>query len=128
MSTIHVDIQINPSLDRIGRAIGNVELDKELRDIIKDFAFSIERYSKQVTPVDTGRLRSSIGVSFSGGGLGGSALIAPHTFYAGFVHEGTRYMKARPFMKWGVDFAKPKYEREIPARLDAKLRASLSRL
>ena len=85
--------------------------------ILSAAVFSIERESKLVTPVDTGRLRSSIGGgTFSGKGsrTGGSfpvgegikigdyqASIGPTVMYAPFVH------KREPFMKIGLDQALP---------------------
>lgn len=132
MSSISVKFDISPDLNRVGDAIGGFDLAKELHDILTDVALTVESYAKQVTPVDTGRLRASIGTSFliaGGMGSGGTAVVATHTNYAGFVHDGTRYMRARPFMKHGVDFAKQKYEGgHIAARLDTALRQRLSRL
>lgn len=129
---MQIQVSLNPSLDRIGKALKGAELDKAIHDILTEFAFTVERYSKQVTPVDTGRLRASIGTGFliaSGIGGGGTARVAPHTDYAGFVHEGTRRMKARPFMKWGVEFAEKKFSgKQIADRLDAHLRKKLSSL
>lgn len=59
--------------------------------------------------LDTGRLRASIGGGgFSGGSFGTSegitlsplrATVMPTVKYAIFVHQGTRYMDARPFME-----------------------------
>ncbi len=66
---------------------------------IRKSAFIIERQSKRVTPVDTGRLRSSISSDITPF----SATVAPHTNYAVFVHEGTRFMTARPFMHKGAE-------------------------
>ena len=71
---------------------------------IRASAFYVEAEAKPVTPVDTGRLRASIGADkiepFE-------AIISPHTDYAIFVHEGTRYMRKRPFMLWGSKKARP---------------------
>jgi HK97 gp10 family phage protein len=64
---------------------------------IKKSAFLVERFAKKFTPVDTGRLRSSISADI----YPTVATIQPHTNYAVFVHEGTRYMSGRPFMKMG---------------------------
>jgi hypothetical protein len=33
-----------------------------------------------------------------GGGLGGSATVGTDLYYARYVHDGTRYMRARPFL------------------------------
>lgn len=127
-----ITVTIKPSFAAIGKAIGDANLNTEMHKIIQEFAFAVERYSKQVTPVDTGRLRSSIGTGFliSGGlTMGGTARVAPHTDYAGWVHEGTRRMRGRPFMRHGVQFAEQKFSgQHIASRLDDKLRQSLSRL
>lgn len=68
-------------------------------------AFIIEGKSKELAPVDTGRLRASIFTSLSPL----QATIGPYVNYAIYVHQGTRYMKARPFM---ADAAREK-ENEI---------------
>ncbi len=128
----NITVTITPDLKRIGKAIGSAELNKELHKIIEEFALLTERYAKQVTPVDTGRLRASIGTGFlisSGITQGGVARVAPHTNYALFVHEGTKKMKARPFMKWGVEYAQGRMSsRDVALRLDKKVRESLSRI
>lgn len=129
---MQIQVTVNPSFQKVGGALKGAELDKAIHDILTDFAFTTERYAKQVTPVDTGRLRASIGTGFliaSGIGRGGVARVAPHTDYAGFVHEGTRKMRARPFMKWGVEFAQAKFSgQNIANRLDDHLRRKLSTL
>lgn len=129
---MNITVRITPALEQIAGALRGAELDKKLHDIITEFAFTIERYAKQVTPVDTGRLRASIGTGFllsAGMERGGTAIIAPHVDYAGWVHEGTRSMRARPFLQWGVDFASQKFSgQQIADRLDDELRKTLSRL
>lgn len=129
---MQITVNITPSIQAVGKAIGDAEIDKALHDFITEFALTTERYSKQVTPVDTGRLRASIGTGFllsAGLSQGGTAVVAPHTNYAGWVHEGTRKMRARPFMQWGVEFAERRYnDKDLALRLDKKLRESLSRL
>ncbi len=71
-------------------------------DAFSKAGYVVEEQSKKLTPVDTGRLRGSINTS--------SRLtmknephivISPHTNYAVFVHEGTRFMPARPYMTQG---------------------------
>lgn len=60
----------------------------------------IDARAKQLCPVDTGRLRSSIRWQIDGIGDGRTltASISANTKYARFVHDGTRYMRARPFL------------------------------
>jgi HK97 gp10 family phage protein len=73
----------------------SVELDKA----IKKTVFSIQAKSMINTPVNTGRLRASTSSSFSP--LKGQ--VGTHTSYDIFVHNGTRYMKARPYLQEAVD-------------------------
>lgn len=75
----------------------------ELQRATSAAAFLIEGESKQRSPVDTGRLRSSIATSLGVGKLGIGAIVQTNVFYAIYVHEGTRKMASRPFMKQAVD-------------------------
>jgi len=72
-------------------------------------AYMVEGESKKKTPVDTGRLRSSIRTHI--GAL--EVYVAPNTNYAIYVHEGTQFMNKRPFMKWGAEAALPKIQRSF---------------
>lgn len=74
---------------------------KEFQKALAKAGLVVEIESKKVTPVDTGRLRASISTELKSL----MAIISPHTNYALYVHEGTRYMKSRPFMKWGAESA-----------------------
>lgn len=67
---------------------------KELDKSIKKSIFAIQGESMVRTPVDTGRLRASHTTLFSL--LRGE--VGPTANYSLFVHEGTRYMKGRPFL------------------------------
>lgn len=71
---------------------------RELDKAIKTSVFAIERDSKIRTPVDTGRLRSSHQSTFTP--LKG--VLEPRAEYAIYVHQGTRYMKGRPFLLQAV--------------------------
>lgn len=71
-----------------------------------------QRYAKQLCPVDTGRLRSSIQYVNTGQG---SCMVDTNTFYAIFLEFGTSKMAARPFLR-------PAYEKartELIANLKA---------
>lgn len=69
---------------------------------------------KARTPVDTGLLRSSETVATSETEL----RFAARTDYAVYVHEGTRYMPGRPFMREAVEAGIPTIEAEIAAAVD----------
>ena len=78
------------------------KMSSELAIAIKKSAFLVERESKKVTPVDTGRLRASIISSI----MPMTATIAPHTDYAYTVHEGKGYGRnstPRKFMQIGAN-------------------------
>lgn len=70
------------------------ELDKAIRKTV----LSIEADSKRNTPVRTGRLRASTYDRFSP--LRGE--VGTNVHYDRFVHEGTRFMKARPYLRLAV--------------------------
>ncbi|MGH3375986.1 MAG: HK97-gp10 family putative phage morphogenesis protein [Actinoallomurus sp.] len=52
--------------------------------------------AQAICPVDTGNLRSSIGVDFDGDGLGWDA--GPTASYGLYVEYGTRYMAPQAYM------------------------------
>lgn len=66
----------------------------ELNLAIRKSIFTIQGASVRNTPVATGRLRASTSSQFSN--LRGE--VGTHTNYDVYVHEGTRYMKARPYL------------------------------
>jgi len=92
-------------------------LKTELNKAILKSAYEIERETKPITPVDTGRLRSSIRKRISNL----EAVISPTTKYAIFVHEGTRRWPlrispkvagtVRQFLKEGAKRATPRIHR-----------------
>lgn len=71
---------------------------KALNKAIQQSIFTIERQSKINTPVRTGFLRASHRSLFSN--LRGE--VGPTASYSIFVHEGTRFMRARPFLMEAV--------------------------
>lgn len=48
--------------------------------------------------IDTGRLRASIGIRESVPGKPGAVSVGTNVDYAPFVHDGTRFMEANPFL------------------------------
>lgn len=69
-----------------------------LNTAIRKSVIAIGRQSRINTPVLTGRLRSSHRESFAN--LRGE--VGTTTNYDVFVHEGTRFMKGRPYLKKAV--------------------------
>lgn len=67
---------------------------KNLDEAIGRSIFKLKGESMRNTPVRTGRLRASHQTRFRP--LFGE--LKPTAYYAIYVHDGTRYMKARPFL------------------------------
>lgn len=72
---------------------------RNLNMSIRQAVLTIGRDSRRFTPVDTGRLRASTYERF--GNLRGE--IGTNTDYDIFVHEGTRFMRGRPYLRKSVD-------------------------
>lgn len=98
MAEINITIK---NLPQIKRAFGMAPqlMTQELNKAIKKTVFVIQRRSMMNTPVDTGRLRASHSTLFNS--LRGT--LYTDTTYDRYVHDGTKYMKARPYMKKAVD-------------------------
>lgn len=90
-----IGIQIK-NMAQIKMAFGRAPalMAKELNTAIKKTTLFIMGKSMVNTPVDTGRLRSSTYSRF--GNLQGE--VGTNTNYDVFVHNGTRFMKARPYL------------------------------
>jgi hypothetical protein len=90
MFKIEVDTSgLNLAIGAISKAVAN-ELD--------DTAHKVERQAKELVPIDTGALRSSI--STSGGGLDYS--ITASTPYAKYIEDGTspHVITGNPYLRW----------------------------
>jgi HK97 gp10 family phage protein len=90
---------------------------RELNTAIKKSVLSIQAKSMINTPVLTGRLRASHRSLFSN--LKGE--VGTHTNYDVFVHEGTRYMKARPYLREAVESSTPEVDRFFKDAVDSVL-------
>lgn len=71
---------------------------RNLNLAIRKTVIAIEGDSRRNTPVLTGRLRASTYTQY--GNLRGE--VGTRTVYDIFVHEGTRYMRARPYLRMAV--------------------------
>lgn len=92
---------------------------KNLSGAIKRVAYKVQGQSQRITPVKTGFLRRSHTTTFE---TGLRATIEPTASYAGFVHEGTRFMKPRPFLADAVEitqgFTDTEFEKAVQDTLD----------
>lgn len=98
MATINVTIKNLPEIKAAFNKAPRL-MSKELNLAIRKTVLMIGSDSRRNTPVDTGRLRASTREFFQN--LRGE--IGTHTEYDIFVHEGTRFMKGRPYLKKAVE-------------------------
>jgi len=98
MPSIKVEItnirQIKDAFDK-----APYQMTKELNTAIKKSVFTIQGRSMINTPVLTGRLRASTRSKFEN--LKGE--VGTNTNYDIFIHDGTRFIKARPYLADAVD-------------------------
>lgn len=98
-----------------------VPMAKNLNVAIKKSAFALEREAKEVTPVKTGRLKTSIFTrvrTFK-------ATVSPNTDYAYTVHEGLGSNKnkgRRPYMEWGKENSKLAVDKYFSEAVDKTLK------
>lgn len=104
MPDIQVKIKNLPAIRRAFSMSPRL-MTKELNIAIAKSILTVKGDSQRETPVDTGRLRASTYTQM--GNLRGE--VGTRTNYDIFVHEGTRYMKGRPYLKMAVN----KDERQI---------------
>jgi len=82
------------------------------------WAEDVKVLAKQIVPVRTGRLQSSIYAKIQGW----VAEIGAEAAYAMFVEFGTRYMQARPYLFPAVQEHLPRLEQIICEAIDAAKR------
>ena len=102
MAQVHIEIK---NIAEIRRAFSQAPrlMSDAFKQALTKSALQVQRESMIRTPVLTGRLRASHEFNVSGGGLQMQATVQPTADYGVFVHEGTRFMKGRPFLKEGAE-------------------------
>ncbi len=81
------------------------EINGELEKALAESALHMEACIKANTPVDTGRLRSSITSRSSllaPGAKKGEALVGTNVEYAAYVEYGTKFQRPQPYMRAGA--------------------------
>lgn len=96
MADVVINVKIK-NLPQIRRAfsLAPALMSKNLNQAISKSTFMVGRTSRINTPVDTGRLRASTRERVSN--LKGE--VSTNTNYDIFVHQGTRFMRARPYLR-----------------------------
>jgi HK97 gp10 family phage protein len=97
-------------------------MQKYVHELLVGWAADVKALAKQLAPVRTGYLRSSIYAKIQEW----VAEIGAEATYAMFVEFGTRYMQARPYLFPAVEEYLPKIEQIILEAIDkAKAEAGL---
>lgn len=68
-------------------------------DAVKELGTIAFKSARQIVPVDTGRLKTSIEVEFERQNLISKAEIGTDVPYAGYVEYGTSRQRAQPYMR-----------------------------
>ena len=113
-------IEIKVNAEKVARAFKESpkNLGKNLSIAVKKSAFTVQRKSKIIAPVDTGLMRKRITPEIKPL----SAIISPLVNYAVYVHEGTRFMAARPFMARGAKASERRIEGLFTEAVDNTLK------
>lgn len=92
-------MKITASVDYSNFELDMDAIESAIEEALEESANAIEKGAKNNTPVDTGRLRNSIEAETNGM----EANIGTDVYYAGYVHDGTYRMAARPFLFSAAD-------------------------
>ena len=86
-------------VDEFGKKLSAAKIDKAR--LLSKIALTVQGNSERVTPVKTGTLKRSVTTRVEASA--DRAFIGTNIEYARFVHDGTRYMTARPFFQQGME-------------------------
>lgn len=119
-----VEINMSVDLGDTGKYLDRMpeKIKRSIGDALAKSAFLVERNAKMNAPVDTGRLRSSIITELTPSIYPTMAKITPFVNYAIFVHEGTRFIKANPFMTRAKDQSQGEVEKFFDDAIDDSLK------
>lgn len=114
-----MDIKVELNATKVFSFLGAMpkKLEDALSRGLSKAVLIIESQSKQLAPVDTGRLRASIHTI----SRRLSAEVGTNTNYAVFVHEGTKFMRAQPFMREGLQKAESQIGEVIEGEISRAL-------
>ncbi len=87
--------------DELAERFRRMPFAEKREQLMSKIVLIAERNAKKRTPVRFGTLKRSITSRVEPGGLRG--FIGTNVEYAPFVHEGTRFMQARPFLQQGIE-------------------------
>lgn len=113
-----ISLTFVPPLDKLGKAISGVAVSSFVAFEINEIAMKTVSFGKQLSPVDTGLMRSRINQTIFATPSNLRGIVETGVFYSIYVHEGTRYMRARPFLEQGANLASANFAGNISNRLE----------
>lgn len=111
-----MDVKI--TVDTSNFNLNNLDINEIVQQEIEKTAYKIERGAKANCPVDTGHLRRSITTKI--GKL--EADVGSNIEYAGYVHDGTRYQPAQPFLETAANAEVDGLEKRITDAIERLLK------
>lgn len=123
-----VTLTFVPSLDRLGDVFKNIAVTNFVSYEINELAMKIVGFGKQLSPVDTGLMRSRINQTLFSTPVNLKAKVETGVFYSIYVHEGTRYMRGRPFLETGANLASANFAGNISGRLEKGFTEAFKRI
>jgi HK97 gp10 family phage protein len=112
MPSIHVTVKGFDELAERLQGLGP-EIAAEAREEVQMSALEIESRAKELSPVDTGRLRSSIRTEVGAAPEEISATVFTDVDYAIFVELGTSRAEAQPFLVPAAEEVAPQMIRRL---------------
>jgi HK97 gp10 family phage protein len=107
----------------------NERVGKALRSMNRRMARQTWKLARELSPVDTGRMKGSLTYEMSPDELVFDVFPDPRIFeaeglvyYPLFVHEGTYRMPARPFLRWAYNEMEPSYSADVRLAIKTALR------
>ena len=91
------------------------EIQKAIPRALEIVGGTAERYIKEITPVDTGRLRNSIANEPVNNN---TMAVGTDVEYAPYVELGTRSQRAQPYIRPGVENHRDEYAKIIKSELE----------
>ena len=80
-------------------ALNKAQKMDDVRRVVLQNGTELQQKMMRASPVDTGFLRRSIGLSANRADLGLSVSVMPNAEYAPYLEYGTRYINSQPFVR-----------------------------
>ena len=129
MPSYNFDLVLDARFKRAINDFSRFDLSKTAGGGLEEYARSIERGAKIMAPKDTGHMASKIAtrkqlMPFGIDRYEVRSVVGGPAPYNYFVHEGTRKMRARPFMMWGLSYAQHLFniDNELTRSMDKEIK------